>query len=104
MHQQTFAEATSEQYRKSTRRERFFDEMNCVVPWTELVAVIAGLSQGERSGRPPVGVKRMLRCIACNNGSTCRIRPSKKRCMTHAPCGVKGHPNVPSYGHRNSPP
>jgi IS5 family transposase len=50
MHQQTFAEATSEQYRKSTRRERFFDEMNCVVPWTELVAVIAGLSQGERIG------------------------------------------------------
>jgi hypothetical protein len=60
--------------------------------------------KADGSGRPPVGVKRMLRCIACNNGSTCRIRPSKKRCMTHAPCGVKGHPNVPSYGHRNSPP
>ena len=40
MHQQTFAEIPFEQYRKSTRRERFLDEMNRVVPWAELVAVI----------------------------------------------------------------
>jgi IS5 family transposase len=33
MQQQTFAEATFEQYRKSTRRERFLAEMNRVVPW-----------------------------------------------------------------------
>lgn len=33
--QQTFAEVTFEQYRKSTRRERFLDEMNQVVPWAE---------------------------------------------------------------------
>ena len=32
MAQQTFAEMTFEQYRKSTRRERFLDEMNRVVP------------------------------------------------------------------------
>ena len=40
MHQQTFAEIPFEQYRKSTRRERFLDEMNRVVPWAEFVAVI----------------------------------------------------------------
>ena len=40
MHQQTFAEVPFEQYRKSTRRERFLDEMNRVVPWADLVAVI----------------------------------------------------------------
>jgi len=33
--QQTFAEATFEQYRKPTRRERFLDEMHRVVPWAE---------------------------------------------------------------------
>ena len=33
MPQQTFAEVTFEQYRKPTRRERFLDEMNRVVPW-----------------------------------------------------------------------
>lgn len=41
MHQQTFAEITFEQYRKPTRRERFFDEMNRVVPWAELVAALS---------------------------------------------------------------
>ncbi|NOU11128.1 MAG: IS5/IS1182 family transposase, partial [Nitrospira sp.] len=40
MPQQTFAEVTFEQYRKPTRRERFLDEMNRVVPWAGLVAVI----------------------------------------------------------------
>lgn len=35
MPQQTFAEVTFEQYRKPTRRERFLDEMNRVVPWAE---------------------------------------------------------------------
>lgn len=32
MKQQTFAEVSFEQYRKLTRRERFLDEMNRVVP------------------------------------------------------------------------
>ncbi|RPH75215.1 MAG: IS5/IS1182 family transposase, partial [Nitrospiraceae bacterium] len=40
MLQQTLAEVTFEQYRKPTRREQFLNEMNRVVPWTELVAVI----------------------------------------------------------------
>ncbi len=30
--QQTFAEASFEPYRKSTRREQFLDEMNRIVP------------------------------------------------------------------------
>ena len=62
MHQQTFAEVTFEQYRKSTRRERFLDEMNRVVPWAELVAVIEPVyPKAEGPGRPPVGIERMLR-------------------------------------------
>lgn len=32
---QTFAEASVEPYRKSTRRERFLDEMNRVMPWAD---------------------------------------------------------------------
>ena len=43
MLQQTLAEVTFEQYRKPTRRERFLDEMNRVVPWTDLVAAIEPL-------------------------------------------------------------
>ena len=60
--QQTFAEATFEPYRKSTRRERFLDEMNRVVPWAELVAVVEPVyPKAEGPGRPPVGIDRMLR-------------------------------------------
>ena len=40
MSQQTFAEASSEQYRKPTRRERFLAEMEQVIPWSELAVVI----------------------------------------------------------------
>ena len=62
MHQQTFAEVPFEQYRKPTRREQFLNEMNRVVPWAELVAVIEPVyPKAEGPGRPPVGVERMLR-------------------------------------------
>lgn len=62
--QQTFAEATFEQYRQPTRRERFLDEMNRVVPWAELVGVIEPVyPKADGPGRPPVGIKRMLRVL-----------------------------------------
>ena len=62
MQQSTFAEVTFEQYRKPTRREQFLDEMNRVVPWAELVAVIAPVyPKGDGPGRPPIGIERMLR-------------------------------------------
>jgi IS5 family transposase len=60
--QQTFAEASFEQYRKSTRRERFLEEMNRVVPWAEFVAVLKPVyPKADGPGRPPVGIERMLR-------------------------------------------
>jgi IS5 family transposase len=62
MSQQTFAEVTFDQYRKPTRRERFLDEMNRVVPWAELVATIEPVyPKAAGPGRPPIGVERMLR-------------------------------------------
>jgi IS5 family transposase len=51
-----------EHYRKSTRREQFLDEMNCVVPWVDLVAMIEPIyPKAEGPRHPPVGVDRMLR-------------------------------------------
>ncbi len=62
MHQQTFAEATFERYRKPTRREVFLDDMDRVIPWGELAAVIDPFyPKPDGAGRPPVGVERMLR-------------------------------------------
>lgn len=63
MRQQTFAEGGFERYRKATRRERFLAEMERVVPWAKLGALITPVypSTGEGAGRPAVGVERMLR-------------------------------------------
>lgn len=48
---------------KRTRKREFLDEMNLVVPWTELVALIAphAPAPGAKDGRPPFGVHTMLR-------------------------------------------
>ncbi len=69
MPQQTFAEATFEPYREATRREWFLDDMHRVVPWTDLVVVIEPVSfKADGSGRPPVGIDRMLRLHCLQQG------------------------------------
>jgi len=50
-----------ERYSKKTRRAAFLEEMEQVVPWAELCALIEPVYPKEGQGRPPVGVKRMLR-------------------------------------------
>jgi transposase, IS5 family len=61
--QLTLAASDFERYRKPTRREKFLAEMNTVVPWKELAAVIEPYYPKATSagGRPPVGLERMLR-------------------------------------------
>ena len=48
---------------KRTRKREFLDEMNLVVPWGELVALIAphAPAPGAKGGRPPFAVETMLR-------------------------------------------
>ena len=60
--QETFAVTSFEKYRKATRREEFLAQMNRVLPWGKLTALIEPVyPQGEGAGRPPVGLERMLR-------------------------------------------
>jgi transposase, IS5 family len=61
--QLTLAANEFERFRKPTRREKFLAEMNSVVPWAELVALIEPYYPKTTSagGRPPVGLERMLR-------------------------------------------
>ncbi len=62
MRQKTLAEGGFEKYRKVTRRERFLEEMEQVVPWQRLVRKIEPhYPKGEGRGRPPLGLERMLR-------------------------------------------
>lgn len=62
MRQQTLAEAGFEKFRKPTKRERFLEEMDQVVPWAKLCALVEPVyPKGKGAGRPPIGIERMLR-------------------------------------------
>ena len=50
-----------ERYAKTTRRAAFLAEMERVVPWSALCALIEPFYPKPGNGRPPVGVERMLR-------------------------------------------
>jgi len=50
-----------ERYTKKTRRAQFLEEMEQVVPWAKLCALIEPHYPKVSGGRPPVGVERMLR-------------------------------------------
>jgi hypothetical protein len=46
---------------KRTRKREFLDEMNRVVPWGELVALVFSHAPEGKRGRPPFPVEAMLR-------------------------------------------
>jgi transposase, IS5 family len=46
---------------KRTRKREFLDEMNRVVPWANLVALVAPFAPEGKKGRPPFAVETMLR-------------------------------------------
>ena len=59
--QRTFASMAWAQKGKVTRRERFLAEMDAVIPWARLLAVIAPHYPKAGNGRQPIGLERMLR-------------------------------------------
>jgi len=62
MRQKTLAEGSFEKYRKKTRKELFLAEMESVIPWKELAAVIEPFyPKPQGAGRRPIGIERMLR-------------------------------------------
>lgn len=61
MRQMTFSSVGFEVHHKQTRRERFLSEMDAVVPWKRLCALIEPHYPSGQRGRPPIGIERMLR-------------------------------------------
>ena len=61
MKQLTLSSTGFERYAKTTRRAVFLAEMDRVVPWSALCALIEPFYPKPGNGRPPVGVERMLR-------------------------------------------
>ena len=62
MRQQSLAAQSGfERYGKKTRREQFLEEMDKVVPWAELEALVRPHYPKGENGRPPMGLGIMLR-------------------------------------------
>jgi hypothetical protein len=88
MKQRTLAMMTGfERYKRKTGREIFLEEMEQVVPWRELCALVEPHYPKPGKGRPPVGVERMLRIYFLQQWFNCRTRGWKRRCTTRRGCG-----------------
>src|SRR5438046_10745733 len=61
MKQMTLGSTGFEKHAKATRRAQFLAGMDRVVPWKELCALIQPAYSQGATGRPPVGLERMLR-------------------------------------------
>ena len=60
--------AQDERYRKPTRRDAFLATMEQIVPWLQLCGVIEPHYPKAGSGRPQVGLQRMLRMYFVQHG------------------------------------
>lgn len=67
MKQMTLSTGSFDRYAKTTRRAAFLAEMNRVVPWKQLCALIEPVYPKAGNGRPPVGLERMLRIYFLQN-------------------------------------
>lgn len=59
--QRTFGSLAWSQKGKVTRRERFLAEMDAVIPWAALLALIEPYYPKAGNGRQPLGLEKMLR-------------------------------------------
>ena len=57
----SFASLAHENKKKKTRREKFLEEMNKVIPWEELLRDIKKYYPKAGNGRQPMPIERMLR-------------------------------------------
>ena len=57
----SFASLAYENKKKKTRREKFLEEMNQVIPWEELLQIVKKYYPVAGNGRQPMPMERMLR-------------------------------------------
>jgi IS5 family transposase len=57
----TLASVSFDKHSKQTRRAVFLSEMDQLVPWRDLCAVVEPFYRKAGNGRPPVGLERMMR-------------------------------------------
>ena len=80
MRQVTLAsQGTFEPHSKKTRREKFLEEMDGIMPWTELESLIEPYYPKEGKGRRRWDRASCYASTFSSTGSICRIRLPKKR-------------------------
>jgi len=57
----SFANVPFERFAKTTRRAQFLEEMNRILPWKDLCAVVQPYFPAGEAGRVPIPLERMLR-------------------------------------------
>ena len=67
MKQMTLSTGGFDRHGKTTRRAAFLAEMDRVVPWATLCALIEPVYPKAGNGRPPIGLERMLRIYFLQN-------------------------------------
>ena len=67
MKQMTLSTGGFDRYSKTTRRAAFLAEMNRVMPWSALCALVEPIYPKAGNGRPPIGLERMLRIYFLQN-------------------------------------
>jgi len=77
----TLATVGFERYSKPTRRAAFLAEMNRVVPWRALCALIEPVYPKAGKGRAPVGLERMLGIYFLQQWFNLSDRGRRRRCM-----------------------
>ena len=67
MNQISLAQSGFELAHKRTRKRVFLDEMDQVIPWSDLLALIAPHAPAGKTGRPPFALQTMLRIHLLQN-------------------------------------
>ncbi len=76
MRTMSFASLAYESKKKKTRREKFLEEMNQVIPWKELLQIINEYYPKAGNGRQPMPMERMLRIYFMQQWFTTRFTTS----------------------------
>ncbi len=61
MKQESFTDIECSVRKKKTKRERFLESMNEIIPWNEWVVLLSHITPRGNRGRPPMGIEKMLR-------------------------------------------
>jgi len=102
MKQMSLATTGFELVTKRKREREFLDEMNLVIPWSELLVLIAPHAPAGKTGRPPfdTNAARPFSAAVCGHSDPAiRRLPGRARSCDFATCS-KSAPRLADSGRR----